>query len=69
MLGKLIGGIIAVIGFGGLVYISTRPPKPTALSIAAYAVAGVIGIAIFAACSHIMSSRFGKDARRDAARK
>lgn len=69
MLGKLIGGTAAVIGFGGLVYISTRPPKPTTLSIAAYAAVGIIGIAVFAGCSRIMSSRFGKGDRSDAGRK
>ena len=28
MPGKLIGGIPAVTGFGGLVFVGTRPPKP-----------------------------------------
>jgi len=69
MLGKLIGGILAVVGFGGLVYISTRPPEPTALLVASYAVAGLIGIAVFVVCARIMSSRFGEDARDESGKK
>lgn len=69
MLGKLVGGILAVIGFGGLVYISTRPPKPAALSILLYAAAGAAGIALFIVSSRIMSSRSGKDAGDGPARR
>lgn len=69
ILGKLIGGILAVIGFGGAVYISTRPPKPTAFSIISYGAVGIIGIAVFAICSRIMSSRFGANARYEAGKK
>ena len=69
MLGKLAGGILAVIGFGGLVYISTRPPEPTALSVASYAVAGIVEIAVFVVCARIMSSRFPDDARGGAGKK
>ena len=57
MLGKVAGGILAVIGFGGLVFISTRPPKPAVLSLALYAIAGIAGIAVFIVCTRIMSSR------------
>lgn len=68
-LGKLVGAVLAVIGFGGLVYISTRPPKPAAFLIVSYAVAGIIGIAVFAVCSRIMSSRFGANSRDQAGKK
>ncbi len=62
MLGKLIGGILAAAGFGGLVYVSTRPPKPAALSIMLYAAAGIAGVAIFVFCSRIVSSQTAKQA-------
>lgn len=63
MLGKLVGGILAVIGFGGLVYISTRPPEPTTLSQMAWAAVGIIGVAVFVACNRTMSSCFPDDTR------
>ncbi|MBP1747841.1 MAG: hypothetical protein H6Q52_380 [Deltaproteobacteria bacterium] len=69
MLGKLLGGILAVIGFGGLVFISTRPPKPTTLSIVLHLIAGIVGITVFALCSRIMSSRCAREALDEAGRK
>jgi hypothetical protein len=54
MLGKVVGGILTVIGFGGLVFISTRLPEPAVFSIALYVIAG---IAVFIVCARIMSSR------------
>lgn len=57
MLGKLIGSILAVIGFGGLVYISTRPPNPALLSIILYIIVGIVGIVVFVVCARTMSSR------------
>ena len=58
MLGKLAGGILAVIGFGGLVYISTRPPQPTTLTQMAWGAVGIIGVALFVLCNRTMVSCF-----------
>ena len=69
MLGKLIGCILAVVGFGGLVYVSTRPPKPAVLSIIVYAIAGIAGIAVFIVCVRIMSSRADSEVLKAARRK
>ena len=60
MLGKLASGILAVIGFGGLVYITTRPPGPSGLAVVSYAAAFITGIALFVLCSRQMSSRSGQ---------
>lgn len=62
VLGKVAGGILAVAGFGCLVFISTRPPIPTTFSIVSYAIAGIVGIAVFVFCSRAMASRSGKEA-------
>lgn len=62
MLGKVASGILAAAGFGGLVYISTRPPKPTALAVVSWAVAGVVGLVAFALCSRAMALRSAKEA-------
>ncbi len=60
-LGKLVGGILSVIGFGGLVYMLTRPPKP-AVSVLLFAVAGILGVALFAFCSKAMSGEKARGA-------
>jgi predicted membrane channel-forming protein YqfA (hemolysin III family) len=69
MLGKLVGGILAVIGFCGFVYITTRPPQPTTLSQMAYIAVDIIGVAVFVICNRTMSSCFPEHARDKVGRK
>ncbi|MEW6670285.1 MAG: hypothetical protein AB1427_01195 [Thermodesulfobacteriota bacterium] len=57
MIGKFIGGLLAVVGFAGAVVIVTRRPQVSFADIFPYAAAGVLGIAVFYAASRLLAKR------------
>ncbi len=59
LLGKLLGGIMAAIGFPGAILVAARRANPTLPDILPYIVAGVAGIVIFTASSRALAKRFG----------
>lgn len=64
MLGKVFGGILAVIGFGAAVYISTHRTILASGNILPYVLAGLIGLAIFCVSS-MLSSKYAKKIEKD----
>jgi len=60
MLGKVAGGLMAVIGFGGTVIVLTRQQHPSSSGLMVYALAGVIGLALFILSSRLMARLSGK---------
>jgi hypothetical protein len=55
MLGKLVGGALAVVGFPGMIIILTRRTHPTISDIWPYALMGVAGIVLFVFSSRWLS--------------
>lgn len=62
ILGKLIGGIMAVIGFPGIVIIITRKPDPSWAGILPFLLAGISGIGIFVLSSQMLGRRMRENA-------
>ncbi|HBL24535.1 MAG TPA: hypothetical protein DDZ40_10530 [Deltaproteobacteria bacterium] len=60
MLGKVAGGLMAVIGFGGTVIVLSRQQHPSSSGLMVYALAGVIGLALFILSSRLMARLSGK---------
>jgi hypothetical protein len=54
---KLVGGLMAVIGFGGAVVVLTRRPDPSSSGVLAWVLAGVIGLVLFLAASRCLARR------------
>jgi cobalamin biosynthesis protein CobD/CbiB len=52
---KLVGGLAAVIGFGGAVVVLTRRPDPSWSGVLAWVIAGVIGLVLFLAASRSLA--------------
>jgi hypothetical protein len=61
MLGKLAGGVIAVIGFAGAIVAATGKPAASWSEIFAFLGAGVIGICIFALSSRLLKRHLEKN--------
>jgi len=60
-LGKLVGGLMAVIGFGGTVMVLTRRPDPSWSGVLPYAAAGIAGLAVFIVSSRLLAGRANKE--------
>lgn len=56
-LGKVTGGIMAVIGCTGMIIIMTRKPDPSFSDVLPYSIAGIIGIALFLLSSVLLKKR------------
>jgi len=69
MIVKLIGGIMAVIGFAGAVVIITRRPQPSFTDIFLYALAGLSGIVMFYISSKVLEKQVDKADDSNPARK
>ena len=61
-LGKLTGGIMAVIGFSGMIIIMTRTPNPSFSDVLPYSIVGIIGISLFLLSSILIEKRIGNAA-------
>jgi len=59
LLGKLIGGVMAVIGFPGVIIV-TRKPNATFSDILPYSLLGIIGICIFLISSKLFAKRLNE---------
>ena len=57
MLVKVVGGVMAVIGFGGAVAVLTRRPDPSWGGVLGWELAGVIGLVLFLAASRSLTAR------------
>lgn len=57
MLGKVTGGLMAVIGFGASVYMYTHRPAMTTGAILPYLLAGIGGLIIFRISSWLSATR------------
>ncbi|MDD3845391.1 MAG: hypothetical protein PHC90_03420 [Syntrophorhabdaceae bacterium] len=57
IIGKLVGGITAVTGFGGAVAVLTRRPDPSWGAVLPWVSAGIIGLALFLAASRWLAKR------------
>jgi hypothetical protein len=62
MLGKLAGGIMAVIGCTGTIIIMTRTPAPSFSDALPYSIVGIIGIALFLLSSVLLKKRINETA-------
>jgi len=60
-LSKLIGGIMAIIGFPGVIIIITRKSNPSYLDIMPYSILGIIGVSIFSLSSILFRKRTNKN--------
>ena len=60
-LSKLIGAIMAIIGFPGVIIIITRKSNPSYLDIMPYFISGVIGVSIFLISSILFRKRINKN--------
>ncbi len=60
MLGKLLGGIMAVIGFAAAVVIVTRKGVHSLADVLPYALPGVLGIIIFVLSSRLLARRLSE---------
>lgn len=60
MLGKVAGGLLAVIGFGGTVVVLTRQQHPSSGSLMPYVLAGIVGLVVFLLSSRLMARHSGK---------
>ena len=69
MLSKLLGGIMAAIGLPGAIFIITRRTNPSLPDVLSYIIAGVAGIAIFAASSRALSKRSGDEGNQNLPKK
>jgi len=56
-LAKLVGGLMAVFGFGGAGAVLTRRPDPSWGGVLAWVLTGVIGLALFLASSRSLARR------------
>jgi len=56
-LGKVVGGLMAAIGFPAVVAVTTRSTDPSWLTVALWALVGVAGLAVFVASSRAMARR------------
>ena len=56
-LAKVIGGIMAVIGFTGVIIILTRKLNATYLDIIIYSILGIIGVSVFSLSSILFEKR------------
>ncbi len=65
MLCKLLGGSMAAIGLPGAIFIISRRANPSLPDIVSYVIAGVAGIAIFAASSRALSKRSGGEGNQN----
>ncbi len=61
MLGKLLGGFLAVIGFGAAVYVHTHGAGPSLICVLLYLLTGIAGLAIFIVSSRLLAKK-AKDA-------
>jgi hypothetical protein len=61
MLGKFIGGAMAVIGFPGVIIIITRRSNPSFADIFPYLLLGILGIIIFIISSKLLLKRIKKN--------
>jgi hypothetical protein len=61
MLGKVLGGIMAVIGFTAAVVIATRRADPTFADILPSALSGCLGIGIFVLSSRLLARRLAEN--------
>ncbi len=57
MLGKLIGGLLAVVGFPGAIFVLNRQPGAGLAEVWGYLLAGVIGVVVFVASSRGMARK------------
>jgi len=60
MLGKVAGGLMAVIGFGGTVMALTRQQHYSTSGLVIYVLTGIIGLALFILSSRLMARQLGK---------
>jgi len=60
-LSKLIGGIMAVIGFPGVIIISNRKANPSYSDIMPYFILGIIGVAVFLLSSRLFEKRMNEN--------
>jgi hypothetical protein len=60
-LGKLTGGILAVIGFPGVIIIITRKSNPSFPDILPYFVLGIFGVLIFLLSSRLFEKRINEN--------
>lgn len=61
MIGKVVGGILAVIGFTAAVVTVTRRADPSFADILPSALVGFLGIIIFVLSSMLLTRRFAED--------
>lgn len=59
MLGKVAGGLMAVIGFGGTVIALTRQQHSSS-GLMVYVLTGIVGLALFILSSRLMAAHSGK---------
>lgn len=64
MLGKLVGGILVVIGVAGLVLIWTGNSGPLLSSLVPYLFSALLGILLFQLCSRTMARRLEESPRQ-----
>jgi len=69
MLGKVAGGLMAVIGFGGTVTVLTRQQHPSSSGLMVYVLTGIIGLALFVLSSRLMARHSGKADGTEATKK
>ncbi len=60
MLGKVAGGLMAVIGLGGTVIALTRQQHSSSSGLMVYVLTGVIGLVLFILSSRLMARHLGK---------
>jgi len=60
-LGKLAGGVMAVIGFPGMIVVITRKSNPSFSDILPYLVLGISGVFIFLIFSRLIGKRMNKN--------
>lgn len=60
MLGKVAGGLMAVIGFGGTVMALTRQQHYSTSGLMVYVLTGIVGLALFILSSRLMAGHSGK---------
>ncbi|MCE5193874.1 MAG: hypothetical protein LLF28_00200 [Nitrospiraceae bacterium] len=61
MLGKLIGGVMTVIGFTGGIFVITRKPDQSLSAIITFFAAGILGICIFILSSKLLEKQVNRD--------
>jgi hypothetical protein len=57
LLAKLLGGVMAVIGFPAVVVIATRKVNPSVPDVLPYLIMGIVGVFIFAGSSRALAKR------------